>query len=107
MFTIFTGVARIFSGEGEERPGHLKAMTTPPPHEGRPDGSEVSFFETIESIRKWIHFSKMSAFFFLKRSIFSKKDFEKLNLFYKNFWILKCEFRVWIWIRNLPKMLRK
>ena len=46
-----------------------------------PDGSEVSFFKTIQSIWKWIHFSKMSTFFFPKRSIFSKKTFEKLSRF--------------------------
>ena len=72
--------------------GPLKDYQAPPPRRGSggkgpPDGSEVSFFKTIQSIWKWIHFSKMSTFFFPKRSIFSKKYLGKLNIFYKNFWI--------------------
>ena len=38
------------------RPGHLKAITPPPQGvrgaKGPPGGSEVSFFKTIQSIRK-------------------------------------------------------
>ena len=41
--------------------------------EGLPEGSEVSFLKTIQSIWKWIHFTKMSPFFFPKRSIFKEK----------------------------------
>ena len=60
----------------------------PPPQ----DGSEVSFFKTIQSIWKWINFSKKSTFFFLKISIFLRKNFWKLNIFYKNFWIFSKNY---------------
>ena len=85
---LASGVAGIFF-EGE-RPGHLKAIRPPPPPQGvrggnPPDGREVSFFKTIQSIRKWIHFSKISTFFLSEKSIFSKKNFEKWNIFCKNF----------------------
>ena len=74
----------IFSGE---RSGHLNSIKRPPQGpggEGPPDGSEVSFFKTIQSIRKWIEFSKISIFFLPKKSNFSKKKFEKLNIFDRN-----------------------
>ena len=85
------GVAMIFffGGWGNARP--LKGYHAPPAGgpggEGPTDGSEVSFFKTIQSTWKWIHFSKMSTLFFPKRSIFSKKNLGKLNIFYNNFWI--------------------
>ena len=88
-----------------ERPGHLNAIKRPlrgsGGGKGPPDGSEVSFFKTIQSTWKWIHFSKMSTFFFSKRSIFSKKNLEKLNIFYKNFWIFsKNYFKFSIFMRT-------
>ena len=83
----------IFSG-GTPRP--LKGYHAPPVGgpggEGPPDGSEVSFFQTMQSIRKWIEFSKISTFFFPKKSIFSKKNFEKLNIFDRNFWIFSNNY---------------
>ena len=77
----------IFRGEHS---GHLKTIKRPPQgvRGRRPaDCSEVSFFKTIQSIWKRIHFSKMSPFFLPKRSIFSKKNLGKLYIFCKNFWI--------------------
>ena len=57
-----------------ERSGHLKTIKRPRRESGGlrppPDGSEVSFFKTIQSIWKLIHFSKISTFFFPKRSFF-------------------------------------
>ena len=58
-----------------ERPGHLKTITRPRRGSGGgakapPDGSEVSFFQTMQSIRKRIHFSKISTFFLTEKSIF-------------------------------------
>ena len=91
---IAIGVARIFFGGGE-RLSHLKAITRPPEGvRGRrpPDGSEVSFFKTMQSIRKWIEFSKIATFFLPKKSIFSKKNFEKLNIFDGNFWIFSNHY---------------
>ena len=75
---------------GTPRP--LKGYHAPPPRrgpggEGPPDGSEVSFFQTMQSIRKWIEFSKISIFFLPKNLFFSKKKFEKLNIFDRNWWI--------------------
>ena len=70
----------IFSGE---RPGHLNAIKRPRQGvrgEGPPNSSEVSLCKTIQSIWKWIHFSKMATFFVPKRSILSKKNLEKLNI---------------------------
>ena len=43
----------------------------------------------MQSIRKWIEFSKISTFFFPKKSIFSKKKFEKVNIFDRNLWIFR------------------
>ena len=50
-----------------------------------PDGSEIAFLKTIQSIRKLIEFSKISTFFLLKRSIFSKNNLKNLNIFDRNF----------------------
>ena len=87
----FTVAAKgIFSGGTL---GPLKDYQAPPAGgpggEGPPDGIVVSFFKAIQSIRKWIHFSKMSTFF---SPIFSKKNLGKLNIFYKNFWIFSKNY---------------
>ena len=69
-----SGVAGIFFRG--ERPSHLKAITRPPHGSGRrspPDGSEVSFFKTIQSIWKWIHFSIIATFSWPKNPIFIRK----------------------------------
>ena len=59
----------------------------------RPTGTVRSFiFQTNPSIWKGIHFSKMSTFFFPKRSIISKKNLGKLNIFFKNFWIFSKNY---------------
>ena len=85
----FTVAAKGFFSGGTLGP--LKDYQAPtaggPGGEGPPDGSEVSFFKTIHSIWKWIHFSKMSTFFFPIDPFFPKKNLGKLNIFYKNFWI--------------------
>ena len=74
-------VAGIFRGE---RPGHLKAIMRPLPA-GGPDG------EGPRTITKF-HFCKRCKVL-ENESIFSKKNFEKLNTFYNTFWI----FRKIIW----------
>ena len=68
----------FFSG-GTPRP--LKGYHAPPPPEGvrgakapTPDGSEVSFFQTMQSIRKWIEFSKISIFFLPNNLFFLRKN---------------------------------
>ena len=64
----------FFGGGG--RPGHLKAITRPrrgSEGEGPPDGSEGSFLKTIQSIRKWIHFSIIATFSCPKKSIFLRR----------------------------------
>ena len=79
---------RDFFGGGTPRP--LKGYHAPPPQGsggvGPPDGSVVSFFKTIQSIRKWIHFSKIATFFLPQKFIFSKTNLEKANIFNKSFW---------------------
>ena len=87
-FTV-TGKWIFFLGGGTlgPRKDYQAPTAGGPGREGPPDGSEVSFFKTIQSIWKWIHFSKMSTFFFPKRSIFSKKNLGKLHIFCKNFYI--------------------
>ena len=58
-----------------------------------PDGSEVSFFKTTQSIKKWIEFSQISPFFLPKVSIFLLK-------FLKNWTYLTGIsefFRIFIW----------
>ena len=90
----FTVAAPWIFREGTPRPlkGYQASPAAGPGGEGPQDGSEVSFFKTIQSIWRWIHFSKMSTFFFSERSIFSKKNFEKLNIFYKNFWFFSKNY---------------
>ena len=87
-----SGVARIFFGGGGT-PGPFKGYHKPPagdPGEAKAPRMVAKFnFLTMLSIRKWIHFSKISTSFIAKKSIFSKKNFEKLNRFYKNFWIFR------------------
>ena len=75
-------------------PGHQKAKATQggPGGEGPLDGSEVWNFKTIQSIRKWIHFSKILTSFLPEKSIFSTKTFEKLNWFYKDFIIFSKDY---------------
>ena len=96
QYRISSGVGRFFFRGGDARP--LKGYHAPPAGgpggEGPPEGSEVSFFQTMQSIRKWIHFSKIATFFFPKRSIFSKKKLGKLNIFYKNFWIFSKNYYI-------------
>ena len=55
------------------------------------DGSEVLTFKTIQSIRKWIHFSKLTISC-QKNPFFSAKTFEKLNRFYKDFIIFSKNY---------------
>ena len=68
------------------RHGHLKAIRR---HQQavrgrRPaDGSEISFFKTMQSIRKWMHFSKISTIFLPKKSIFSTKNLKYCTYFTK------------------------
>ena len=74
----------IFRGEFS---GHLETIKRSLQGvRGAKDGSEVSFFKTIQSIWKWIHFSKNVNIFLLQKINFLK-NLEKLNIFYKNFWI--------------------
>ena len=65
----------FFVGGG--KPRHSKAITRPRQvvrgGEGPPDGSEVSFFKTMQSIRKAIQFSKISIFFLPKNFFFIRK----------------------------------
>ena len=66
----------FFSGGWTPRP--LKGYHAPPAGgpggEGPPDGSEVSFFKTIQSIWKWIEFSKISIFFLPQKPFFLRKN---------------------------------
>ena len=78
-------------------PRHLKAITSAPLPGGGPgakappDGSEVSFIKTMQSIRKWIAFSKISTFS-CPKIYFSKKNFDKLKIFDTNFWIFSNNY---------------
>ena len=93
-------VGGIFSGGGTLRPykGYHRTPTGGPGGEGPSDGREVSFFQTIQSIRKWILFSKSATFFLPKNPFFSKKTFEKL----RNFWIFsKDYFKIFNFYDNL------
>ena len=79
---IFWNVQRrrqdFFGGGG--LPGQLKAITRPP--------QGVTHFKTIQCMRKWI-FLKISTFFLPEKAIFSKKNYKKLNIYYKSFWIFR------------------
>ena len=46
----------------------------------------------MQSIRKWIEFSKLSILFLPKKSIFAKKKFEIFNKFDRNFWIFSKNY---------------
>ena len=64
-----------FGSGGESRGnGSEGANAGGPGGEGPPDASEVSFFKTIQSIRKWIHFSKIEHIFLPENPFFSKKN---------------------------------
>ena len=109
----------FFLGGGQ--PDHLKAITRAPQgvRGRRPqDGSEVSFFQTMQSIRKWIEFSKIATFFLPKKFIFSKKNSKNwtyLTGIYNFFRIIIWKFSYFmkpinpekisvnslIWLRNL------
>ena len=63
---------------GGDAPATYRLSHTRPPRsgsggEGPPEGSEVSFFQTMQSIRKLIHFSKISTFFLQKNPFFLRK----------------------------------
>ena len=81
----------FFRGEGG-KPRPIKV--TPPP-----DGSEIPFFKTMQSIRKWIHFSKISNFS-CQKSIFSKKNFEKWAYFTGISEILKTILKISIFLEK-------
>ena len=64
------------------------------------DGSEVSFFKAIQSIRKWIHFSKIEHFFLPENPFFQWK-IPKSDIFHKNFCVfLKKYLEFWFLWRN-------
>ena len=92
--------------------------------EGPPDGSDVSFFQTMQSIRKWIEFSKISIFFFPKKSIFLRKNSKngtnltgiyeffrriiwKFSNFMKPINTEKFSVNSLIWLRNLQWRLKE
>ena len=65
------------AGGGAPRP--REGYHAPPPAGGPgglgpPDGSEVSFCQTMQSIRKWIEFSNISIFFLPKNRFFLRKN---------------------------------
>ena len=72
----------LFSGGGTPQP--LKGYHAPPAggSGGRPpDGSKVSFFKTMQSIRNWIQFSKISTFFLPKNLFFLRKIYKNWPYF--------------------------
>ena len=72
--------------------------------EGPPDGSEVSFLKTIQSIRKWIHFSKISTFFLARKSIFPKEKNSKIGHISQEFLIFfEIIFKILIFLEELYK----
>ena len=79
-------------GEGESRGnGSEGANAGGPGGEGPPDGSEVSFFQTMQSIRKWIHFSKIEHFscqkiHFFKGKIPKADIFTRIPEFFEKIW---------------------
>ena len=81
---IFTRISEFF---WKKFKGYHAPPAGGPGGEGPPDGIEVSFFKTIQSIRKWIYFSKISTFFLPENSFFSKEKFPKSGIFHKNFWV--------------------
>ena len=79
-------------GWGGATPRPLKAITRPPQGSGRrrpPDGSEVSFFRTMQSIWKWIEFSNISTFscpknlFFLRKISKNRTYLRKISEFFR------------------------
>ena len=72
------------------RTGHLNAITHPPQAGATqpPDGSEVSLCKKIKVLENESIFQKYQQFS-CQKNPFSKKNFEKLNIFYMNFWIFR------------------
>ena len=90
--------------------GSVGANAGGPGGYGPPDGSEVSFFKTIQSIRKWIHFSKIAHFFltentfFLDRKyIFSNKNFKNRSYFTRISEYFGKIYRILIFLEELYK----
>ena len=83
---LASGVGRIsFRGE---RSGHLKAITPPPA--GGPGAKAPRTVAKFHFLKQFKVFGNESSFnnsniFLSEKFIFSKKNFEKLNIFYKNF----------------------
>ena len=83
--------SRIFGWGGSRGNGSEGANAGGAGGEGPPDGSEVSFFKTIQSIRKLIDFSKISTFLLPKNPFFLRKpakncaDFNEFLIFSKNY----------------------
>ena len=120
---IISGVARIFFGGDAPAPERLSCSPAPQGVRGGakappPDGSEVSFFQTMQSIRKWIEFSKISIFscpkiyFFLRKNsknwtyltgIYEcfRKIIWKFSNFMKSINPEKISGNSLIWLRNL------
>ena len=86
---VISGVARILfrGGVGTLRPlkGYHTFGAGGPGGEGPPpEDSEVSFFQTMQSIRKGIGVSKIASIFLPKNLFFLRKKFEKSNRFDRN-----------------------
>ena len=89
---VSRGVAKFFSGE---RPGLLKAITRPPCRgsggEGPRTVAKFHFLKRFKVLENESIFHKYQLFLPEKFS-FSKKNFEKMNIFYKNFWMLSISY---------------
>ena len=72
-----------FFGGGNPRPlkGYHALPAGDPGGEAPLTVGKFHFFKRCKYFRKWIEFSKITISFFPKKSIFSKKKFEKLNIF--------------------------
>ena len=89
-----------FGGESRGN-GSEGANAGGPGGEGPPDGSEVSFLKTIQSIRKWIHFSKISTFFLARKSIFFQRKNSKIGHISQEFLsFLEKYIEFWFFWRN-------
>ena len=98
---FFRGNARPFKGYHARPAGGPGANASP-------DGSEILFLKTIQSIRKWIHFSKITKFFLPKESIFlrnlskSGKEFTKIFEFFRKIILDFSIFMILYKSREIP-----
>ena len=105
----FSGVAGIFFGGGGGTPPPLKGYHANPARgpgggaKAAPDCSEVLFIKTMQSIRKWFHFSKIATFFLAKNPFFLRKISNIQHISQEFLSFFENYLNIWIFLEGLYK----